>query len=100
MRWISSGRVTFHPAGEWQLSQDRERRPRWKSSWQLMHDRLIAGTPQEAAIEILADHEEFGADFIWRDQLVVVVRAFVRPFQNALGADDGERARLWRAVDG
>ena len=38
----SSGRVTFQPAGRWQLSQDCERRPRWKSSWQLTHARLIA----------------------------------------------------------
>ena len=30
-----------------------------------MHDRLIAGTPEEAADEILRDHQEFGADFIW-----------------------------------
>jgi alkanesulfonate monooxygenase SsuD/methylene tetrahydromethanopterin reductase-like flavin-dependent oxidoreductase (luciferase family) len=32
---------------------------------ELMHDRLIVGTPKEAAEELIRDHEEFGCDFVW-----------------------------------
>jgi hypothetical protein len=41
MRWISSGLVAFQPAAEWHASHERERRPRWKSSWQLAHARFV-----------------------------------------------------------
>jgi alkanesulfonate monooxygenase SsuD/methylene tetrahydromethanopterin reductase-like flavin-dependent oxidoreductase (luciferase family) len=32
---------------------------------ELIEDRLIAGSPEEVTEEILRDHEEFGADFVW-----------------------------------
>lgn len=31
----------------------------------LIQDRMIAGTPDEVAEELIRDHEEFGTDFVW-----------------------------------
>ncbi len=75
IRDICVGRTRDHAISIAKQALDRQYsiQRRWKQPGEnyekpieeLMHDRLIVGTAHEATEEILKDHEEFRADFMW-----------------------------------